>query len=104
MKQSCSDYRHLQRKDQNILGEAIIKRRRRETWNCFSRKTLKLCPAAVSGVSIQGRNMLLGNKKLMDEKGVRITLQDKSDRLAEEGKTPNVYCYGRRTGRHHCCS
>ena len=32
--------------------------------------------------------MLLGNKKLMDEKGVRITLQDKSDRLAEEGKTP----------------
>ena len=39
-------------------------------------------------VVIQGRNMLLGNKKLMNDRGIEITLQEDSDRLAEEGKTP----------------
>ena len=39
-------------------------------------------------VELQGKNMLLGNKKLMNDRGISITLQQDSDRLAEEGKTP----------------
>ena len=31
---------------------------------------------------------MLGNKKLMEDRKVEITLQSESDRLAEEGKTP----------------
>ena len=39
-------------------------------------------------VEIKGKKMLLGNKKLMDDRDISITLQSESDRLAEEGKTP----------------
>jgi Cu+-exporting ATPase len=38
---------------------------------------------------IGGRDILAGNRKLMDEKGISLTvLEDASDRLAGEGKTP----------------
>ncbi len=39
-------------------------------------------------VVIQGKRMLLGNEKLMLDQNIAITLQENSDRLAEEGKTP----------------
>jgi Cu+-exporting ATPase len=39
-------------------------------------------------VKIKGRRIMLGNKKLMEDRKVEITLQSESDRLAEEGKTP----------------
>lgn len=70
------------------LGEAIIKKAEERNLELLQPENFEALPGRGIRVSIQGRNMLLGNKKLMDEKGVRITLQDKSDRLAEEGKTP----------------
>ncbi|MGO1529407.1 MAG: HAD-IC family P-type ATPase, partial [Senegalia sp. (in: firmicutes)] len=39
-------------------------------------------------VMIEGKDILLGNKKLIDDRNIGITLQDESDRLANEGKTP----------------
>jgi Cu+-exporting ATPase len=70
------------------LGEAIV--------NAAKEKELELLPVesfeAIPGhgilVMIDGRNMLLGNKKLMEDKNIAITLQEASDRLAGEGKTP----------------
>lgn len=38
---------------------------------------------------IGGQTLLAGNRKLMDERGISlVTLEETSDRLAEEGKTP----------------
>jgi Cu+-exporting ATPase len=39
-------------------------------------------------VVIQDKKILLGNKKLMDDRNIEIPLQDEADRLAGEGKTP----------------
>lgn len=70
------------------LGEAIV--------NCAADKNLDLPDTesfeAIPGhgieVMINGRKILLGNKKLMDDRKIEIMLQDESDQLAEEGKTP----------------
>ena len=42
--------------------------------------------------------MLLGNRKLMDDKGIDITLQEESDRLAGR-ENANVRCCRRQAGR-----
>lgn len=70
------------------LGEAIV--------NYANEKNLELLKVegfhAIPGHGIEaiigGQKILLGNKKLMDDKNIAITLQDASDRLAGEGKTP----------------
>lgn len=71
------------------LGKAIVA--------AAAEKNLALLKAdnfeAITGkglqVSIEGKEVLLGNVKLMSERNITLTDYDKeSDRLAEEGKTP----------------
>lgn len=70
------------------LGEAIINKAMEKDLELLQPDSFEAIPGHGIQVELQGKNMLLGNKKLMDDRGISITLQQDSDRLAEEGKTP----------------
>jgi Cu+-exporting ATPase len=70
------------------LGEAIVKGAKEKNLELLPVNSFEAIPGHGISVEINGRRMLLGNKKLMDDKNIAITLQEASDRLAEEGKTP----------------
>lgn len=71
------------------LGQAIVTR--------ATDKGLELCKLdnfdSLTGrgieATINGQSVLTGNRKLMDERGISLSvLEEKSDQLASEGKTP----------------
>ena len=70
------------------LGEAIVNGARERNLDLLDVESFQAIPGHGIEVSIKGRKMLLGNKKLMDDRKIKITLQQDSDRLAAEGKTP----------------
>ncbi len=70
------------------LGEAIVHAAREKDIAFLSTEAFEAIPGYGIEVAVQGRKLLLGNKKLMDDKKIEVTLQNESDRLAEEGKTP----------------
>jgi len=77
-----------ERGSEHPLGEAIIKKALEEDLELFEPENFEAIPGYGIEVKIHGKKMILGNKKLMCEKGIPITLQADSDHLAEEGKTP----------------
>lgn len=70
------------------LGEAIVRMGEEKGLEFFYVENFQAIPGHGIEVVIEDKKMLLGNKKLMDDRGIEITLQDESDRLAGEGKTP----------------
>jgi len=70
------------------LGEAIVNGARERNLDLLDVESFQAIPGHGIEVFIKGRKMLLGNKKLMDDRKIKITLQQDSDRLAAEGKTP----------------
>ncbi len=70
------------------LGEAIVNKAREENLELLPAENFEAIPGHGIEVVIQGKRMLLGNEKLMLDQNIAITLQENSDRLAEEGKTP----------------
>lgn len=70
------------------LGEAIVNGAKDKNIEFLNVESFEAIPGHGIEVVIQGRKMLLGNKKLMDDRNIEITLQKDSDRLAGEGKTP----------------
>lgn len=70
------------------LGEAIVNSAAERKLEPEAVESFEAIPGQGIEAVIKGRSMLLGNKKLMDNRGIEITLQEESDSLAEEGKTP----------------
>jgi Cu+-exporting ATPase len=70
------------------LGEAIVNKGQEKGLELSKPESFEAIPGHGIEVVIQGKRMLLGNKKLMDDRKIEVTLQQDSDRLAEEGKTP----------------
>lgn len=70
------------------LAAAIVQQAEKENMELLSAEDFQALPGRGIEVRIDGQQILLGNKKLMDERGVEITLEEESHRLAEEGKTP----------------
>jgi len=71
------------------LGEAIVRRAEKENLQILEADNFKAIPGHGIEVTIEGVNVLIGNRKLMDERGVLLgELAIQSDRLADEGKTP----------------
>jgi Cu+-exporting ATPase len=70
------------------LGEAIINKALERNLELLQLESFEAIPGHGVQVEVQGKKLLLGNKKLMDDRNIPITLQEDSDRLAEEGKTP----------------
>ena len=71
------------------LGEAIVRGAVKENLEILAVESFNAIPGYGIEVKIAGAAVLLGNRKLMDERGISLeSLSSDSDRLAEEGKTP----------------
>ena len=71
------------------LGEAIVKAAEEKGLEFKKVDNFKAIPGHGIEVNIDNKNILLGNRKLMvDRKISLVDLEDKSNKLAEEGKTP----------------
>lgn len=71
------------------LGEAIVRGAEKENLEFLKVESFEAIPGHGIEVTIEGMNVLIGNKKLMDERKISLgELGIQSDRLAGEGKTP----------------
>ncbi len=70
------------------LGEAIVNKAIENKVEFLKVDKFEAIPGHGIEVSIAGKIILAGNKKLMDSKNIKITLQKESDDLASQGKTP----------------
>ncbi|WP_443661658.1 heavy metal translocating P-type ATPase [Clostridium sp.] len=71
------------------LGEAIVKEAEERRLELKKSMGFKAIPGLGIEVTIDGKKILLGNKKLMDESNISLlNLEKASDKLAGEGKTP----------------
>jgi Cu+-exporting ATPase len=71
------------------LGEAIVKGAEEKGLAFKTLDSFKAIPGHGIKVTIDGKNILLGNKKLMMESNISLyNLEKTSDKLAEAGKTP----------------
>lgn len=70
------------------LGEAIVRSARERNMELAWVESFEAIPGQGIEVVTQGKQVLLGNRKLMEDRNVEITLQQEYDRLAAEGKTP----------------
>ena len=71
------------------LGEAIVRGAAKEGLELIKVDNFMAIPGHGIEVQIEGANILLGNRKLMVERGIELSqLESESDRLASEGKTP----------------
>lgn len=77
-----------ERGSEHPLGEAIVHSAEERNLEFLYVEDFAAIPGHGIEVVIQDKRMLLGNKRLMDDRGIKITLQRESDQLAEEGKTP----------------
>ncbi len=71
------------------LGEAIVRRAEEKQLTFLPVDRFEAIPGRGIDVSINQQTLLAGNKKLMTERGISLTeIDQESDRLAAEGKTP----------------
>jgi Cu+-exporting ATPase len=71
------------------LGQAIVQGAQSRGLEIFNTEQFQAVTGRGIEAGIKGRAVLAGNKKLMDEKGISLAdLEEASDRLAGEGKTP----------------
>jgi len=71
------------------LGEAIVKGAEERGLEFIKTSSFNAIPGHGIEVTINGDNLLLGNRKLMDDRQILLgDLAPKSDELANQGKTP----------------
>ncbi|GAA0721436.1 heavy metal translocating P-type ATPase [Clostridium malenominatum] len=71
------------------LGEAIVKSAEERGLDFKAVESFNSIPGHGIHVNIDGHEVLLGNKKLMEENNISLeNMEDASNKLAEEGKTP----------------
>ena len=71
------------------LGEAIVKGAEERGLEFIKTSSFNAIPGHGIEVTINGDNLLLGNRKLMDDRHISLgDLAPKSDELANQGKTP----------------
>ena len=78
-----------ERNSEHPLGEAIVKYGIEKGIKFKNLKSFKAIPGYGIEVIIDNKNILLGNKKLMNERNVSLlNLESEYDELASKGKTP----------------
>ena len=71
------------------LGEAIVQKSKEENMTLVKPDHFEAIPGHGVRVEIDGKDMYIGNRKLMVEQKIDLSRMEKeSDRLADEGKTP----------------
>ena len=78
-----------EKSSEHPLGEAIVRDCEEKNLEFYKLDKFMAIPGHGIEVVINGSDILLGNKKLMNSKNIDIVnLEEKSDNLASEGKTP----------------
>lgn len=78
-----------EKNSEHPLGEAIVKASEEKKMELKKVDYFKAIPGQGIEVIIEDRDILLGNRNLMEEKNIDFShLEETSHRLAEEGKTP----------------
>ncbi len=71
------------------LGEAILRGAQKDNLELLPVEAFEAIPGHGIEVTIDHSKVLIGNKKLMDDRGISLgELKERSDQLAKEGKTP----------------
>lgn len=71
------------------LGEAIVNEAKKRKLTFVETQDFSALPGRGIQAQVEGRAMLFGNKKLMEEHGISLEyVKEASDQLADEGKTP----------------
>lgn len=71
------------------LGEAIVQKSKEENMTLAKPDHFEAIPGHGIRVEIEGKDMYIGNRKLMLEQKIDLSsMEIESDRLADEGKTP----------------
>ncbi|WP_373790823.1 copper-translocating P-type ATPase, partial [Jeotgalibaca porci] len=71
------------------LGESIVQKSKEENMTLAKPDHFEAIPGHGIRVEIEGKDMYIGNRKLMLEQKIDLSSMEKeSDRLADEGKTP----------------
>lgn len=77
------------------LGEAIVRAAENEKLEMLPVEKFEAIPGHGIDVTIAGTQVLIGNKKLMDDRGLILSdLEKYSESLASEGKTPMFVAIG----------
>ena len=78
-----------ERRSEHPLGEAIVKKAMEEGLTLLDPKDFQAIPGQGIEATIDSKRILLGNKKMMDERKVNLNgMADRSEQLSYEGKTP----------------
>jgi len=79
-----------EKSSEHPLGEAIIKGAEARNAQVLVYESFGSITGRGIFARIEGKDILLGNIRLMDEKGIRVEaeVQDKMTELSEQGKTP----------------
>ncbi len=84
-----------EKSSEHPLGEAIVRGAEKENLEILKLSKFLAIPGHGIEVEIDGQMVLLGNRKLMIERNIDLTqLENDSDRLASEGKTPMYMAMG----------
>ena len=70
------------------LGEAIVGHAVEKNMDLLPAEQFEAIPGEGIKVVVGGKEVLIGNKKLMEDRNIELTLGTESERLAMEGKTP----------------
>jgi Cu+-exporting ATPase len=78
-----------ERRSEHPLGEAILKKAMEEGLTLLDPKDFQAIAGQGIEATIDSKRILLGNKKMMDERKVNLNgMADRSEQLSREGKTP----------------
>ncbi len=78
-----------ERRSEHPLGEAIVKKAMEEGLALLDPKDFQAIAGQGIEATIDSKRILLGNKKMMDERKVNLNgMADRSEQLSREGKTP----------------
>jgi Cu+-exporting ATPase len=78
-----------ERRSEHPLGEAIVKKAMEEGLILLDPKDFQAIAGLGIEATIDSKRILLGNKKMMDERKVNLNgMADRSEQLSREGKTP----------------
>jgi Cu+-exporting ATPase len=79
----------VEKSSEHPLGQAIVDEARNRNIALLETNDFRAITGKGLEANVQGKRILVGNRKLMDERGISLEgLAADSDRLAEEGKTP----------------
>ncbi|MEZ0536662.1 heavy metal translocating P-type ATPase [Caldicellulosiruptoraceae bacterium PP1] len=77
-----------EKSSEHPLGEAIVNMAKEKNMQLLDVSNFEAIPGEGIETLIDGKRVILGNKKLMDNKGIQISLLSQWEKLAQEGKTP----------------